>query len=63
MEECRSLRAVAVESGLDPDKTMPEDILLLERNKDGGLLAQDRAEAARKKARYYLKRFEDGMPL
>lgn len=63
MESCRALRAVAVESGLDPDKTAPEDIQLLARNKDGGILAQDNEVKAWKRAQYYLRRFEDGRPL
>jgi hypothetical protein len=62
VESCRALRAVAIESGLDPDKTAPEDILLLERNKDGGLAIHAKAESAQKRASYYIKRMQAGLP-
>ena len=43
--ESRLLRAVALSHGLDPDVTLPEDLLLLERvqDRDGGshLAVQD----------------------
>jgi hypothetical protein len=32
------LRAIAIENGLDPDRALPEDILLLAKDKDGTLL-------------------------
>jgi len=42
----RTLRAAALESGLDPDKALPEDILLLNKDEKGGLTVfQELAEA------------------
>jgi hypothetical protein len=52
---------VAVESGLDPDKTAPEDILLLMRDKDGGLLVNEARERAAKRAQYYAGRIAAGL--
>lgn len=62
-EECRALRAVAIESGLDPDNTAPEDIHLLARDKDGNLLVNERRQAAAKRCDYFLMRMRDGRPV
>jgi hypothetical protein len=62
-EECRALRAVAVESGLDPDKAMPEDIHLLMRDKDGNLCVNERRAASAKRCDYFLTRMRDGRPV
>jgi hypothetical protein len=43
---CRTLRAAALESGLNPDTALPEDILLLNKDDKGGLTVfQELAEA------------------
>jgi hypothetical protein len=47
VEQCRWLRARALELGLDPDSALPEDIMLLDRDRDGNLAVAaeyDRAE-------------------
>jgi hypothetical protein len=51
--EYRAMRAVALEHGLDPDKTPPEDIILLAKDNKGALLAAKEYEAAAKRAAYY----------
>jgi hypothetical protein len=54
---------VAVESGLDPDKAMPEDIHLLMRDKDGNLCVNERRAASAKRCDYFLTRMRDGRPV
>jgi hypothetical protein len=49
----RCLRAAALEHGLDPDKTLPEDIILLAKDANGVPLCQIEMEAAVKRAEYY----------
>ena len=38
--QCRLLRALALQHGLDPDTALPEDILLLNTDNDGQLLVE-----------------------
>lgn len=40
------LRLLALKHGLDPDTTLPEDLLLLMQNKDGDYLVQEEAKWA-----------------
>jgi hypothetical protein len=49
----RCLRAAALEHGLDPDKTLPEDIILLAKNDKGIPLCQIEMESAMKRAEFY----------
>lgn len=46
--EQRLLRAMALQNGLDPDAWPPEDILLLDTDKDGRLLVAVEHERCRK---------------
>ncbi len=47
------MRAVAIENGLDPDRTLPEDILLLVKDDKGTLKILAECEEARKRAIYH----------
>ena len=46
--EQRMLRATALKYCLDPDTTPPEDILLLDTDKDGGLVVMHEYERCRR---------------
>jgi hypothetical protein len=47
------LRAIALENNLDPDTTLPEDLMLLAKNDKGELLVKQELEQAEKRAEYY----------
>jgi hypothetical protein len=47
------LRAAAIENGLDPDNALPEDILLLSKNKNGDFIVAEELNAAAKKLNYF----------
>jgi hypothetical protein len=46
--ECRWLRALALKSGMDPDKALPEDILLLSENSEGEPQVKEELERCRR---------------
>ena len=48
----RWLRAIAIQNGLDPDTTLPEDILLLTTDDKGRLDAATDYDAAAKRVEY-----------
>ena len=51
----RCLRAAALKNNLDPDRTLPEDILLLESDKDGNLKVRQELEDAENGLKYEMR--------
>jgi len=46
------LRAAAIENGLDPDNALPEDIMLLSKDKNGDFIVAEELDSAAKKLNY-----------
>lgn len=52
-DSCRCLRVAAIDKGLDPDTTAPEDILLMHQDDKGAYLCQSEYLASSKRAAFY----------